>query len=59
MDTVESTVGTYIPGTVQAHTQLQSLEATIIDPATRDVIETVRSNVPDLITVHGEFKTFY
>ncbi|CAK7235874.1 hypothetical protein SCUCBS95973_009415 [Sporothrix curviconia] len=53
MDVVESTVGTYIPGTVHAHTQLQSPNVAIMDPSTGNIVETIRSNVPDLMSLHG------
>lgn len=54
MDAVESTVGTYIPGTAHAQTQLQSPDVKIIDPTTKEIVETVRSDVPDLLSLHGE-----
>ncbi|KAL1892594.1 hypothetical protein Sste5346_006879 [Sporothrix stenoceras] len=57
LDSVESTIGNFIPGTVQSHTQLQSPDIKIIDPASKEVVETVRSNVPDLLSINGFVKS--
>lgn len=54
MDAVESAVGDFIPGTAHAHTQLQVPDVPIIDPGTGEVVETIRSDVPDLLSLHGE-----
>ncbi|ERT00989.1 hypothetical protein HMPREF1624_02225 [Sporothrix schenckii ATCC 58251] len=57
LDAVETTVGNFIPGTLHSHTQLQKPDIKIIDPATKEIIETVRSDVPDLLSLHGFVKS--
>ncbi|KIH93339.1 oxidoreductase [Sporothrix brasiliensis 5110] len=53
LDAVESAAGDIVPGTIHAHSQLQTPGIAIFDPATGEVTETVTSDVPDLLSLHG------
>jgi hypothetical protein len=55
IDFVQSVVGELVPGTVHTHFQLQRPEVRIRDPARNNqIVETIRSDVPDLLSLHGE-----
>lgn len=54
IDLVQSTVGNLIPDTTHSHLQLQRPNVRIRDPDTDKIVETVRSNVPDLVSLHGK-----
>ncbi|SPQ24234.1 fc8ca640-7c5f-46e2-a4a9-268dcf486eb1 [Thermothielavioides terrestris] len=54
IDFVQSVVGELVPGTVHTHFQLQRPEVRIRDPARNNqIVETIRSDVPDLLSLHG------
>ncbi|RJE18091.1 hypothetical protein PHISCL_09571 [Aspergillus sclerotialis] len=53
IDFVQSVVGDIIPGSESVHFQNQRPEVRIRDPQSGSIIETIRSNVPDLISLHG------
>ncbi|KAJ4360906.1 uncharacterized protein N0V89_001475 [Didymosphaeria variabile] len=52
-DTVLSVVGNLDPKTVHSKLQLQRPDVRIRDPSTNKIIDTVRSDVPDLLSLHG------
>jgi hypothetical protein len=54
-DFVQEAVGQTVD--VQAHFQLQRPEAKVRDPKTNEIIQTVKSDVPDLITTIGTIET--
>lgn len=53
IDYVQSVVGDVVPGTDHVHLGLQHPEVGLRDPQTGNIIETVRSDVPDLLNLHG------
>lgn len=53
IDFVQSVVGDIIPGTENVHFQIQRPEVRIRDPQSGSTVERIRSNVPDLISLHG------
>lgn len=53
IDYVQSVVGELVPGTVQTRVELQRPEVRIRDPVSGNIVERVRSNVPDLLSLHG------
>ncbi|OJJ37150.1 hypothetical protein ASPWEDRAFT_170636 [Aspergillus wentii DTO 134E9] len=53
IDYVQSVVGDIIPGTDHVHLQLQRPDIRIREPKTGEITETIRSNVPDLLSLHG------
>jgi hypothetical protein len=52
-DFVLSVVGELDPASVHAKAQLQRPEIRVRDPATKEVVEHMTSDVPDLLSVHG------
>lgn len=56
-DTVLSVVGDLEPGSVQSKLQLQRPDVRVRDPSTNKIIKTVKSDVPDLISLHGSLKS--
>ena len=54
IDFTLSALGDFVPGTTSARTQIQWQENNIVDPKTKEVVRTAKSDVPDLISVHGE-----
>lgn len=53
IDYVQSVVGDVVPGTDHVHLGLQRPEIGLRDPKTGNIIDTVRSDVPDLLSLHG------
>lgn len=53
LDTILSVLGELSPSTTHAALQLQRPDVRIRDPVTKNIVETVRSNVPDLFSLHG------
>ncbi|BCS14747.1 oxidoreductase [Aspergillus luchuensis] len=53
IDYVQSVVGNVVVGTDEARTQIQRPRIRIRDPQTREIVEEVDSDVPDLLSVHG------
>ena len=53
IDYVQSAVGNVVVGTDEARTQIQRPRIRIRDPQTREFVEEVDSDVPDLLSVHG------
>ena len=53
IDFVQSVVGDVVPGTDHVHLELQRPEVGLRDPETGSIIDTVRSDVPDLLSLHG------
>ncbi|PCG90708.1 Hypothetical protein PENO1_097740 [Penicillium occitanis (nom. inval.)] len=53
IDYVQSVVGDVVPGTDHVHLELQRPEVGLRDPETGSIIDTVRSDVPDLLSLHG------
>lgn len=53
IDYVQSVVGDVISGTDHVHLGLQRPEVGLRDPETGNIIDTVRSDVPDLLSLHG------
>ncbi|PWY90370.1 NAD(P)-binding protein [Aspergillus sclerotioniger CBS 115572] len=53
IDYVQSVVGDVIPGTDQVHTQIQRPEVRILDPQTGTFVDTIQTDVPDLLSLHG------
>ncbi|KAL4970506.1 Gfo/Idh/MocA family protein [Aspergillus stella-maris] len=53
IDFIQSVTGDLISGSEDVHFALQRPEIRIRDPKTRQIIETVKSDVPDLVSVHG------
>jgi predicted dehydrogenase len=52
-DTVLSVVGDLQPEQVHSKLQLQRPDVRVRDSSTKQIIDTVRSNVPDLVSLHG------
>ncbi|KFG87197.1 putative oxidoreductase [Metarhizium anisopliae] len=52
-DFVQSVVGDVVPETTGSRLQLQRRRVRVRDPQNGEVVETVRSNVPDLLYLHG------
>ncbi|KID78855.1 Galactose/lactose metabolism regulatory protein GAL80 [Metarhizium brunneum] len=52
-DFVQSVVGDVVPETTGSRLQLQRRRVRVRDPENGEVVETVRSNVPDLLYLHG------
>ena len=57
LDIILSVVGELIPDTIHAQLQLQRPDVSIRDPNTKEIVETVRSDVPDLVSLHGTLET--
>ncbi|KAF2806146.1 putative oxidoreductase [Mytilinidion resinicola] len=57
IDFVQFVVGELIPGTVHTRFELQRPEIRIRDPKSGRIIETVRSDVPDLLSLDGLWPT--
>ncbi|KAF2449994.1 putative oxidoreductase [Karstenula rhodostoma CBS 690.94] len=55
-DTVLSVVGDLEPGAVSSKLQLQRPDVRVRDPSTNEIIKTVQSDVPDLVSLHGTLK---
>ncbi|KAG8416383.1 hypothetical protein J3459_007814 [Metarhizium acridum] len=53
IDFVQSVVGDFIPDSVNAHFQLQRPEIRVRDPSSNEIIDAIRSNVPDFLSLHG------
>jgi hypothetical protein len=53
IDYVQSVVGDVVSGTDHVHWQLQRPEIGLRDPETGNIIDTIRSDVPDLLSLHG------
>jgi predicted dehydrogenase len=53
LDFVLSVTGELVPDSVHAKTQLQRPEVRIRDPKTKEFVDRVTSDVPDLLSVHG------
>ncbi|KAL4799001.1 hypothetical protein BDV19DRAFT_355775 [Aspergillus venezuelensis] len=53
IDFIQSVTGDILPGSENVQFALQRPDIRIRDPRTKDIIETVKSDVPDLISVHG------
>ncbi|PYH49454.1 Gfo/Idh/MocA family protein [Aspergillus saccharolyticus JOP 1030-1] len=53
IDFVQSVVGDVIPETDHIQFQLQRPDIRVRDPTTGSVVETIRSDVPDLVSLHG------
>jgi len=53
---VLSVLGNLVPETVHSHLQLQRPDVKIRDPKTNNITETVRSTVPDLLSIHGNLE---
>jgi hypothetical protein len=54
-DFVQSVVGEVLPDTTEARVQLQRPDVRIRDAQSGQIVETVRSDVPDLLHLHGMF----
>lgn len=52
-DTVLSVVGEFDSSTVHAKAQLQRPSVRVRDTSSKKIVETITSNVPDLLLVHG------
>lgn len=57
VDTVLSVVGELNPGSVHTKLQLQRPDVRIREASSDKITETVRSNVPDLISLHGTLES--
>lgn len=57
IDYIQSVVGDIIPETDHAHFQIQRPDIRIRNPPTDTIIETFRSDVPDLLSLHGKLST--
>ncbi|KAF2801774.1 oxidoreductase [Mytilinidion resinicola] len=57
VDLVQSVLGDLVPGSVAARLQLQRPDVRIRDPKIGEIVETIRSDVPDLISLHGALPT--
>lgn len=57
-DFVQSVVGDVVPDTTGSRLQLQRRRVRVRDPENGEVVETVRSNVPDLLYLHGTSSFF-
>ncbi|ORX98945.1 hypothetical protein BCR34DRAFT_547762 [Clohesyomyces aquaticus] len=53
VDFVQSVVGELVPGTVHTQFELQRPNIRIRDPSTGEIVETIHSNVPDLLSLDG------
>ncbi|KAJ5798915.1 uncharacterized protein N7503_006420 [Penicillium pulvis] len=53
IDYVQSVVGDIIPGTDHVHLQIQRPDIRVRDPQTNAIIDSIRSDVPDLLSLHG------
>ncbi|KAJ5938840.1 NAD(P)-binding protein [Penicillium verhagenii] len=53
IDYIQSVVGDIIPGTDEARTQIQRPDIRVRDPQTDTIVESIRSDVPDLLSLHG------
>ncbi|KAL1792529.1 hypothetical protein ACET3X_009036 [Alternaria dauci] len=53
LDSVLSVIGQLDPGSVHSKAQIQRPSVRIRDPKTMQVVESVTSNVPDLLSVHA------
>ncbi|KAL4934334.1 Gfo/Idh/MocA family protein [Aspergillus undulatus] len=53
IDLVQSVVGDVIPGSEDVHFQLQRPSVRVRDPQTKEIVETIQSDVPDLVNLHG------
>ncbi|CAI6333032.1 unnamed protein product [Periconia digitata] len=53
LDTILSVLGELSPSTTHTALQLQRPNVRVRDPATKNIVGTVRSNVPDLLSLHG------
>jgi MinD superfamily P-loop ATPase len=54
IDFVQAVLGDLVPGSVHARFQLQHPDVRIKDPGTGQIVETIRSDVPDLVTLNGK-----
>lgn len=54
IDYIQSVVGDIIPGTDHVHLQIQRPDIRVRDPQTDAIIDSVRSDVPDLLSLHGK-----
>ncbi|KAF2497122.1 NAD(P)-binding protein [Lophium mytilinum] len=57
IDLVQSVLGDLVPDSVAARLQLQRPDVRIRNPKTDEIVETVRSDVPDLVSLHGALQT--
>lgn len=57
LDTLLSVIGDVDPTTVQAKTQIQRPEVRIRDPSTNEIIETVKSDVPDFLSFNARLQS--
>jgi hypothetical protein len=55
MDYIQSVVGDIIPGTDNVHLQIQRPDIRVRDPQTNAIIDSIRSDVPDLLSLHGKW----
>ncbi|KAJ5759693.1 hypothetical protein N7520_006849 [Penicillium odoratum] len=53
IDYIQSVVGDIIPGTDDAHFQIQRPDIRVRDPQTDAIVESIKSDVPDLLSLHG------
>lgn len=53
IDYIQSVVGDVIPGTDSVKLQIQRPEIRVRDPQTDEIIDSVHSDVPDLLSLHG------
>ncbi|EED24617.1 oxidoreductase, putative [Talaromyces stipitatus ATCC 10500] len=53
IDFVQSVVGDVVDGTDHTHFGIQRPEIGLRDPETGNIVETIHSDVPDLLSVHG------
>jgi hypothetical protein len=58
IDFIQIVVGDFIPGSAHPHFQLQRPTIPLRDPATNEIVDKVKSNVPDLLSLHGKQKSF-
>ncbi len=54
IDFVQIVVGDFIPGSAHAHFQLQRPNIRLRDPATNQIVDEMKSNVPDYLSLHGK-----
>ncbi|KAK7184948.1 hypothetical protein DPSP01_002777 [Paraphaeosphaeria sporulosa] len=57
LDTVLSVVGDLESSSVHSQLQLQRPNVRVRDPSTNKIIKTIRSDVPDLISLHGTLQS--
>ncbi|KAF2178458.1 putative oxidoreductase [Zopfia rhizophila CBS 207.26] len=57
IDFVQSVLGDLVPGSVHTHFQLQRPDVRIRNPETGEIIERIRSNIPDLVSLHGNLSS--